>query len=309
MIQTMATKARNRAPRVVPALQRLWMHADAATPDIRFVGLNARGGAFGPDVEAACELIRHLRPRQVMLETCDFRRDLVTRAAKTAASSGSSASGAGPPTHTDVVNALHGGLPSAAVVDLLNAAEEVGAKVYSVDRPYRATQNSLAQYLVSRPGELLQYVRHTSTAVSERLAPQDAESSSKHSANNLEVQCPGVNAILVEDREKHMAACIARWAVSGNTSVIVACTDDRVAGLQRLLLQAPGLSELKVTPLPEVSESRLWPSLLVLGYVMLPASLSMFLTWRLCLLVCGVFEEFWSSSEVKVDLPEKLPEK
>merc|ERR1719158_2663016 len=153
MTQKFTAKAVGRASHIVPSIQRVWMHADAAALNFQFVGLSARGRGVGPDVETACDHIRHVRPRQVMLETCDGRRDLIMRAVN--ASSGSSETAGGPPSHTDVVNALHGGLPGAAVVSLVGAAEDVGAKVYAVDRHYRATQNRVARYLVSNPHELL----------------------------------------------------------------------------------------------------------------------------------------------------------
>ena len=40
MDAAITTKTAGRASRILPSLQRLWMHADAGAPDFQFIGLN-----------------------------------------------------------------------------------------------------------------------------------------------------------------------------------------------------------------------------------------------------------------------------
>jgi len=232
-------------------------------------------------VEEAVSLIRDLRPQQVMLETCSQRHMLSDRRAASGGSTSASPSEGPPLGHTDAIDIVNGGIRGKDLVELTRAAVDVGAQVYTVDRPYQETQNRIARCLVTRPRELLTFVRHAALALQ---AHADPISQAKPVAadGSLEQSCPGAHKVLCQEREDHIAREVAKRAVRG-ADVLVLCNAERLAGLQRLLHDLDDLLEAAADPVS--SATRIWPFLLIIVYVLLPIYGSFFVAWRLSRLI------------------------
>eukprot|EP00933_Yihiella_yeosuensis_P005371 TRINITY_DN109876_c0_g1_i1.p1 TRINITY_DN109876_c0_g1~~TRINITY_DN109876_c0_g1_i1.p1 ORF type:complete len:312 (-),score=61.06 TRINITY_DN109876_c0_g1_i1:46-981(-) len=245
----------------------------------RVVGLDGSKASL----EAALAAIHDGLPKQVMLETCDQRRLLADRqaadASAAAVSSTDSAETRTPLSHADAIASVHGGLQSEDLSAVVNAATDVGAQVYNVDRPYQDTQNQVARRLVLNPKELLGFARHSAAVLSG--APQES----------IE-PCPvAVERILGAERERYISFEASKRAVRGSEAILV-CTAERAPALQQLL-------QCERQPLLEApkreSTTRIWPFLLILVYVILPGYGSMFIFWRMARWGADVFRDMLRS--------------
>jgi len=226
-------------------------------------------------LDAALRAMRHLQPKQVMVETCHQRFTLAQRAAKAAVSPPPPAGGDGSAeaprafSQADVISVVHGGLRGSDVVALVGVADEVGTQVYMVDRPYQETQNRVARQLVTRPSELLAFVRYMTAALS-------TPGTRGKALGDMGEHCPGVREIVATQRELYMANEVVRRAVTG-VDILLVCTDERASGLQSLFGSA-ALPDLQV--LGKQRATRAWPFLLILCYLLLPGYAALYLVWR-----------------------------
>lgn len=243
-------------------------------------------------LEAALRRMQELRPKQVMLETCSQRRRLAEQRAGVAPagtlkSTGGTAAAA--LSHADAIDVVHGGIRGSAIVALLKEAGSLDAQVYAVDRPYQETQNRVARRLVLHPRELLAFARYAAVVLGRGGKGSEAE------------PCPtAVQEILTTERERHMAAEMARRAVRGADALLL-CTQPRADGLRRLLN-----SPLAPAPaVPADRATRVWPFLLVFLYVILPGYGSIFCAWRASCWLAGALSA--SSSGGPPVQPEVAP--
>lgn len=261
----------------------------AAWRSLTVHGLDGTAGSL----EIALRTLREVRPQQLMLETCVQRRDLAVRRAAAeaetseaasighAAEVASNPSGGSPLSHVDAIATVHGGLRGADVAALCDWAVSADVQVYPVDRAYQETQNLVARRLLLRPRELLDFVRHSAAMLTGGAGQAGTASLST-----------GMREILEDEREEHMAAEVLRRAVRG-ADVAILCTSSRAAGLERQLLSSGGIS---CKGNRSGDASRIWPFLMVLLYVIVPAYGTALLAWRASRLVAAKIQGSGSSS-------------
>eukprot|EP00434_Breviolum_minutum_P034057 symbB.v1.2.030142.t1/scaffold3365.1/size58364/8 len=206
--------------------------------------------------EDAVQRIHQDRPQQVMLETCAQRLDLSKSVQEKTEQDVEVLS------HADAIAFVHGGLRGVQLQKLSLAAEEVGAQIYCVDRPYRETQNRVAKRLLLHPKEMVAFARYSVASLGS--VPKDGDPES----------CPeAVQKILGEEREAHMAYEVLQRSVATATAMVL-CSPERHSALEQRLASS--------TPKAEISStSRIWPFLLILVYVVIPGYGTIFVFWRL----------------------------
>mmetsp|Transcript_3015 Transcript_3015/g.7723 ORF Transcript_3015/g.7723 Transcript_3015/m.7723 type:complete len:325 (-) Transcript_3015:40-1014(-) len=271
--------------------------------------------SFGANIDIALHEMRRLRPKQVMLETCSQRLTLAEKqasqeeaaasASKSSSSTASSTRGGAAETpravsHMDAISLIHGGLQGQCLTDIARVATEVGAQVYAVDRPYQATQNRVARQLFFHPKEMLEFLRYFAEVLAGHASKPVVDSTP--SPFDLELRCPNVYTVVVQEREKYISTEVARRRVQGH-EVVVCCVPDRIPGLKELL---QGHSE-GATPRHELDvSSRVWPLLMVLVYVLLPGYGGVYLLWRLSRAVANCLSGGFGPFGVKdqLDVPQ-----
>lgn len=225
---------------------------------------------FGGTLDDVLRNMREIRPKQVMLETCAQRRLLAERgqAIETVGADGDAGDSAPqkkPLSHTDAIAIVHGGLRGGDIAMLTRTADEVGAQVYVVDRPYQASQNLVAKYLLFRPLELLAFARNAVASLS-------------GSACEKEQQSMHLHELLVGQRERHIAKEVVRRAVS-DSDVFVVCRGGREQILRDMIISSAGHQRDFSRSSDDVT--RVWPFLLVMVYVLIPGYASILCGWRL----------------------------
>lgn len=196
--------------------------------------------------------------------------------------------------HTDAIDAVHGGMRGSDIMALLEASGEVGAQVYTVDRPYQETQNSVARHLVLNPRELPAFIRHSATLLS-------AGGRQGTGGQGAEERCPaGIQEILGRQREQHMAREVAQRAVRG-VDVLFLCTADRAEGMKKLLRDS------EVAAVVPSSATRIWPLLLVLLYLLLPAYGSVLLGWKVSRALADALTASTKQGQVMLEAASAAP--
>ncbi|CAE8704675.1 unnamed protein product, partial [Polarella glacialis] len=243
-------------------------HEACASRSLPVFGLDGSRASL----EASLSAIREIRPKQVMLETCEQRRLLVERRPPAVLAEGAESEARASPVllHADAIASVHGGLRSEDLLAVSAAASEVGAQIYPVDRPYQDTQNRVARRLLLHPRELLGFARHS---VSLLTRPPSGDQGPA-----VESCPPAVASILGIERERYMAAEASRRAVRGAEALVV-CTASRAEGL-RELLSAGSSPSSGAAKSGDSNTTRIWPFLLILVYVVIPAYGSVFVCWR-----------------------------
>jgi len=183
------------------------------------------------------------------------------------------------PSRVDIISTVHGGLMTREMKSAVEASKDVDASIYLVDRPYRITQNRLAEKVFNP------YV-FANLFVYGKMSLMNREN---HSTTDLEkflkTEASPIYNVLIEERSQYMAKLIHEQARDGETIVIV-CSPMHVPMI-RDILSAPDVDErVRKINMAEISRKGLplWP-VLVTVYFALPVGLFMYL-WTM--LVGGV---------------------
>lgn len=187
------------------------------------------------------------------------------------------------PSRVDIISTVHGGLMTRELKAAVEAAKEIDANVYLVDRPYRITQNRLAEKVLN-PYVFANMFNYGKMSLMQR---------DKHTVGDLEKflksEAFPIYRVLIEERAQYMARLIHEQARDGETIVIV-CSQLHVP-LIRDILSSPDVDErVRKINMAEISRKGLplWP-ILVLVYFVIPVGTVTYL-WTLAVggLVGGI---------------------
>mmetsp|Transcript_113539 Transcript_113539/g.177591 ORF Transcript_113539/g.177591 Transcript_113539/m.177591 type:complete len:352 (-) Transcript_113539:43-1098(-) len=275
---------------------------NSRSPRFHFYPLDGSTTRLGTGLQA----IREMRPKQIMLETCDQRKMLAERrlAASVPPPSGSdstagaTSSDAAPISQTDAIDTVHGGVRGGDLVLVARAAADVGSQVYMIDRPYRDTQNAVARQLVLNPSWILPFIRHSLARIAALSSnvehPSDTarveHSEQSDDITDLESLCPGVHSVVASSRERYMAEKVAKFAVKGG-DVFIFCTLERAKGLETLLADGGKQVLFDQQKDDKGRFMNAWPILLIFIYCMTPLNLSLYLMWHLSQWLARMFAE------------------
>ena len=165
----------------------------------------------------------------------------------------------------------------------VEAAKAIDASVYLVDRPYRITQNRLAEKVLN-PYVFANMFNYGKLSLMHR-----EETKVTDLERFLKKEAPPIYKVLIEERAQYMACLIHEQARDDETTVIV-CSQLHVP-LIREILSSPDVDE-RVSKINMAEISRkglpLWP-ILVFVYLVVPMGLAGYL-WMLLMssLVSGV---------------------
>ncbi|EER13725.1 conserved hypothetical protein [Perkinsus marinus ATCC 50983] len=214
--------------------------------------------------QAAAEAIRTLHPRQVMLEMDQARY-------KNALEHISTGMHLQQPNRVDIVSTVHGGLMLRELKASIEAAKEINAAIYLIDRPFTITKNRVAQKLLNPVtfGNFLKYGNRSLVFRKDKANSEDV----RELDSFLKRYCPGIHKVLIDERNQYMAHQII-WNSQPGETVVVICSAMHVPGLASLLqkkladpsvnVAAPeGLADLTKKSLPVVP-------FLFLFYLVLP---------------------------------------
>lgn len=182
------------------------------------------------------------------------------------------------PSRVDVISTVQGGLLTRELKSAAEAAREIDASICLVDRPYRITQNRLAEKVLNP------YV-FSNLFVYGKMSLMNIADSKSASVDQLEKFLKSdalpIYKVLIEERAQYMARLIHEQAKDGETVVIV-CSKMHVPIIESLLsdpdiedrlARSVNMSEISRKGLP------LWPVLVGL-YFVLPISLMVYV-WTL----------------------------
>lgn len=199
------------------------------------------------------------------------------------------------PSRVDIISTVHGGLMTRELKSAVEAAREIDSSIYLVDRPYRITQNRLAEKVLNpyvfanlfNYGKLsLMNRQGNSTGVLEKF---------------LKSEALPIYKVLIEERAQYMAKLIHDQA-RDNETVVVVCSSLHVPIIESIL-SAPNIDEkiARTVNMNEISRKGLplWP-ILVGVYFVLPTSLGVYL-WMMAVsgLVGGMKKMLLGSSDDK----------
>ena len=175
------------------------------------------------------------------------------------------------PSRVDIISTVHGGLMAREMKAAVEAAKSVDANIYLIDRPYRITQNRLAEKVLNP------YV-FANLFVYGKMSLMNRESNSVGDLEKfLKTQAPPIYKVLVEERAQYMARMIDEHARDGET-VVVACSQMHVPLIRDFLSSG---SELEKIKMGEITRKGLplWPVLLTV-YFLIPVGIVTYL-WTL----------------------------
>jgi pheromone shutdown protein TraB len=184
------------------------------------------------------------------------------------------------PSRVDIISTVQGGLLTRELKSAVEAAREVEASIYLVDRPYRITQNRLAEKVLNP------YV-FSNLFVYGKLSLMNSADDKPNSFEQLEkflrTDALPIYKVLIEERAQYMAQLIHEQARDGETTVIV-CSKLHVPIIQSILSD-PDIDERLARNVNMTELSRkglpLWPVLVGI-YFVLPISLMVYL-WTMVL--------------------------
>lgn len=185
------------------------------------------------------------------------------------------------PSRVDIISTVQGGLLTRELKSAVEAARDVGASICLVDRPYRITQNRLAEKVLNPYvfSNLFVYGRLSLMKAADNGSAIELE-------KFLKTDALPIYKVLVEERAQYMARLIHEQAKDGETVVIV-CSKMHVPILESFLAD-PDIDEklARTVNMSEISRKGLplWPVLVGL-YFVLPVSLMVYV-WGL--VVSGV---------------------
>ncbi|KAF4722387.1 hypothetical protein FOZ63_012396 [Perkinsus olseni] len=175
--------------------------------------------------QAAAEAVRTLQPRQVMLEMDQARY-------KNALEHISTGMHLQQPNRVDIVSTVHGGLMLRELKASIEAAKEINAAIYLVDRPFTITKNRVAQKLLNPVtfGNFLKYGNRSLVFRKDKANGEDV----RELDSFLKQFCPGIHKVLIDERNQYMAHQII-WNSQPGETVVVVCSAMHVPGLASLL--------------------------------------------------------------------------
>ncbi|KAF4676747.1 hypothetical protein FOL47_005167 [Perkinsus chesapeaki] len=175
--------------------------------------------------QAAAEAIRTLQPRQVMLEMDQARY-------KNALEHISTGMHLQQPNRVDIVSTVHGGLMLRELKASIEAAKQINAAIYLVDRPFTITKNRVAQKLLN-PVTFGNFLKYGNRSLVFRKDQPNGEDIRELDAF-LKQYCPGIHKVLIEERNQYMAHQIM-WNSQPGETIVVVCSAMHVPGLANLL--------------------------------------------------------------------------
>lgn len=191
------------------------------------------------------------------------------------------------PSRVDIISTVHGGLMTRELKAAVEAATEVDAPIYLVDRPYRITQNRLAEKVLN-PYVFAQLFAYGKMSLMNRSADSPLQL-----GKFLKTEALPIYKVLIEERSQYMARLVHEQARDGET-VVVVCSSLHVGGIKEILSADDVDAKLARIDMAEISRKGLplWP-ILVLVYFVFPVSLVVYL-WTLLMggLVTGVKRVF-----------------
>ena len=218
------------------------------------------GGFSG---ESAAAAILALRPRQVMLEIDSDRFNSTLESLKLNRPLAQ-------PSRADIVATVHGGLMTRELKEAVQAAKQVDAAIYLVDRPFGITQNRVASKVLN-PVVFSSFLKYAARSL--EVAKQSTSQASyglPESVGELNTMlmtsCPSIHRVLIDERNEFMAAQISAQAVKSE-DVLVVCGAAQVAGLTRLLNDEKLIAKIDLSEISRKGMS-MWPLVLTLYFVL-----------------------------------------
>ncbi|KAF4691645.1 hypothetical protein FOZ60_015103 [Perkinsus olseni] len=176
--------------------------------------------------QAAAEAVRTLQPRQVMLEMDQASvQECIGAHQHRYAPSAAQSSG----------HSQHGTRRALMLRELkasIEAAKEINAAIYLVDRPFTITKNRVAQKLLNPVtfGNFLKYGNRSLVFRKDKANSEDV----RELDSFLKQFCPGIHKVLIDERNQYMAHQII-WNSQPGETVVVVCSAMHVPGLASLL--------------------------------------------------------------------------
>jgi pheromone shutdown protein TraB len=179
------------------------------------------------------------------------------------------------PSRVDIISTVHGGLMTRELKSAVEAAREMDASIYLVDRPYRITQNRLAEKVLNP------YVFANLFVYGKMSLMNRVNNSTIDLEKFLKTEATPIYKVLIEERAQYMAKLIDDQARDNETIVIV-CSPMHVE-IIKSLLSSPAERISRLIDIGEISRKGLplWP-ILVGIYFVLPVSLG-FYFWMMLL--------------------------
>lgn len=178
------------------------------------------------------------------------------------------------PSRVDIVSTVHGGLMAREMKAAVEAAKELNASIYLIDRPYRITQNRLAEKVLNP------YVFANLFAYG-KMSLMNRESSSVSDLEKfLKSQAPAIYKVLVLERAQYMAMMANEQGRDGET-IVVACSQMHVPIIRDILSAQNVDEEIGKINMGEITRKGLplWP-ILVLVYFVIPVGFAAYM-WTL----------------------------
>ena len=199
------------------------------------------------------------------------------------------------PSRVDIISTVHGGLMARELKSAVEAAREIDSSIYLVDRPYRITQNRLAEKVLN-PYVFANLFNYGKLSLMNRQG-NNTLSLEKF----LKSEALPIYKVLVEERAQYMAKLIHDQA-RDNETIVVVCSSLHLPLIESIL-SSPDIDEkiARTVNMNEISKKGLplWP-ILVGTYFVLPMSLAVYL-WMMAVsgLVGGVKKIVLGSPEQK----------
>lgn len=178
------------------------------------------------------------------------------------------------PSRVDIVSTVHGGLMAREMKAAVEAAKSLDASVYLIDRPYRITQNRLAEKVLNP------YV-FANLFVYGKMSLMKRESSTVSDLEKfLRTQAFPIYRVLIEERAQYMARMIHEHARDGET-VVIACSQMHVPLIREILAAQDVDDRVGKINMREITRKGLplWPVLLTV-YFFIPVGLVAYM-WTL----------------------------
>jgi len=197
------------------------------------------------------------------------------------------------PSRVDIISTVHGGLMTRELKSAVEAAREIDSSIYLVDRPYRITQNRLAEKVLN-PYVFANLFNYGKLSLMNRQG-----NSMGVLEKFLKSEALPIYKVLIEERAQYMAKLIHDQA-RDNETVVVVCSSLHVPIIESIL-SAPNIDEkiARTVNMNEISRKGLplWP-ILVGVYFVIPMSLGVYL-WMMAVsgLVGGMKKILLGSSD------------
>jgi len=181
------------------------------------------------------------------------------------------------PSRVDIISTVHGGLMARELKSAVETAREIDSSIYLVDRPYRITQNRLAEKVLNP------YIFANLFVYGKMSLMNRTSNTTVDLEKFLKTEAMPIYKVLIEERAQYMAKLIHDQA-RDNETIVVVCSSMHVP-LIRSILSSPDIDERisRTINMAEISRKGLplWPVLVGI-YFILPVSLGLYL-WTMLL--------------------------